>query len=211
MDINKLEKTVSISRMLMFLIIIVTLSSYLGWFYFLQEQSVSSDTQIWGAFGDFIGGILNPIIAFSAFYWLTVSVLVQKKELEETRKALTESSAAQKALVEAQAENLEVQKALVDAQNKTIRQMERDSRVDHTKLILSQHTLEIEAEHAYLNSLHELAINDKVTHKIIGRDGELISLASERSRCKKAINDLKRRHLEGREYIEAIISGRTQY
>lgn len=49
----------------------------------------------WGAFGDFMGGLLNPAVAFAAFYWLTQSVKLQKTELAETRKALEESAVAQ--------------------------------------------------------------------------------------------------------------------
>ncbi|MDR0215924.1 MAG: hypothetical protein LBJ15_18275 [Comamonas sp.] len=53
----------------------------------------------WGQFGDFIGGIMNPLVAFAAFYWLTQSVKLQKQELAETRKALEESAKAQTAQV----------------------------------------------------------------------------------------------------------------
>jgi hypothetical protein len=53
-----------------------------------------------GQFGDFVGGLLNPIVAYSAFYWLTQSVRLQKEELSETRAALVEAATAQTAQVQ---------------------------------------------------------------------------------------------------------------
>lgn len=50
----------------------------------------------WGQFGDFIGGIMNPLVAFAAFYWLTQSVKLQKQELAETREELAKSADAQR-------------------------------------------------------------------------------------------------------------------
>jgi hypothetical protein len=38
---------------------------------------------------------LNPLVAFFAFYWLTESVRIQKKELSDTRSALQKTSEAQ--------------------------------------------------------------------------------------------------------------------
>ncbi|WP_288400161.1 putative phage abortive infection protein [uncultured Acinetobacter sp.] len=53
------------------------------------------DSGDWGTFGDFIGGILNPIFALFAFYWLTYSVRLQIKELKDTRTELKKAADAQ--------------------------------------------------------------------------------------------------------------------
>lgn len=45
----------------------------------------------WGTFGDYIGGVMNPLVALAALYWLTRSVSIQKQELAETRKELAET------------------------------------------------------------------------------------------------------------------------
>ncbi|MCG8092939.1 MAG: hypothetical protein JAZ17_04795 [Candidatus Thiodiazotropha endolucinida] len=95
MEIERIEKTVKRSRIFVATIFGITIGAYLLWFFVVQEQDLSKQTATWGAFGDFIGGILNPLIAYSAFYWLTVSVLVQKRELQETKQALVDSSKAQ--------------------------------------------------------------------------------------------------------------------
>jgi hypothetical protein len=48
-----------------------------------------------GAFGDYFGGILNPVIAAFAFYLVAKTYELQKRELEETRKLLKISTDAQ--------------------------------------------------------------------------------------------------------------------
>lgn len=65
---------------------------YVIWFWLVKQQPLSINSDTWGAFGDFLGGVLNPVIAYSAFYWLTQSVRLQKRELSETRLALQESA-----------------------------------------------------------------------------------------------------------------------
>lgn len=69
--------------------------TYMLWFWFGHDFVASDSTSTWGEFGDFVGGVLNPVIAFSAFYWLAKSVELQKVELVETRKALVDSQKAQ--------------------------------------------------------------------------------------------------------------------
>ncbi|MGX9416571.1 putative phage abortive infection protein [Vibrio sp. WJH972] len=79
---------------------------FIFWFWVINKQELSVDSTVWGAFGDFVGGILNPVIAFLAFYWLTRSVLIQKKELSETQKVLAQTEIA----TAAQARTLEKQR-----------------------------------------------------------------------------------------------------
>ena len=69
--------------------------AYMLWFWCFHKLPPSESPSAWGEFGDFIGGIVNPLIAYSAFYWLAKSVRLQKTELTETRKALEESQKAQ--------------------------------------------------------------------------------------------------------------------
>ncbi|WP_053842932.1 hypothetical protein [Paracidovorax avenae] len=70
--------------------------AYAAWFGLRHGLILSDGPGTWGEFGDFLGGLLNPLVAFAAFYWLTRSVQLQKSELEESRRALEESSEAQK-------------------------------------------------------------------------------------------------------------------
>jgi hypothetical protein len=69
---------------------------------------------IWGQMGDFIGGIINPIIGFVTVAMLIVSNRISQTELTETRAAAALAAAAQekmelsmkRQLVEAQKQNL---------------------------------------------------------------------------------------------------------
>lgn len=95
MNIDEFEKSVKKSRFFVAVLFVITIAGYFIWFFAIQNQSLSTDSSVWGTFGDFVGGLLNPLIAYSAFYWLTVSVIVQKQELAETKQALIDSSKAQ--------------------------------------------------------------------------------------------------------------------
>ncbi len=58
--------------------------------------NLSDNNTDWGTFGDYIGGILNPVIAAFAFYLIAKTYELQKIELESTRKLLEVSTNAQK-------------------------------------------------------------------------------------------------------------------
>ena len=85
----------------------------------------SVDPATWGAFGDFIGGILNPFVAGCALYWLTRSIRIQRAELVATKKELAESRLAQ----QNQASTLERQRfegtffSLIDQHNKLLEKL----------------------------------------------------------------------------------------
>ncbi len=54
-------------------------------------KNLSKNTGNWGAFGDYAGGILNPVIAAFAFYLIAKTYELQKTELEATRELLKDS------------------------------------------------------------------------------------------------------------------------
>lgn len=72
--------------------------AYLFYFGLYLDLPPAKDADKWGAFGDFVGGLLNPIVAFAAFFWLTESVKLQKQELAETRAELKSAAEAQQLL-----------------------------------------------------------------------------------------------------------------
>lgn len=66
-------------------------------FYFVNfHNGFSNINGDWGTFGDYIGGILNPVIAAFAFYLIAKTYELQKRELEATRSLLGVSTDAQK-------------------------------------------------------------------------------------------------------------------
>lgn len=60
----------------------------IGWYFEKYASNGWGDLKSiseWGAFGDFFGGILNPLIAFGALCLLHLAYVAQKQELKETR------------------------------------------------------------------------------------------------------------------------------
>lgn len=94
-DLAALDKSITKAHRLVTGAMLVALVGYWLWFFVLNSRVLSRQNDEWGQFGDFIGGVLNPLVAYSAFYWLTRSVRLQKEELLETRITLQETSDSQ--------------------------------------------------------------------------------------------------------------------
>lgn len=101
MDLDTLEGNVKKSRLIVILAILFTFVFYTSWFWIINNRGISGSPDSWGQFGDYVGGILNPLVAYFAFYWLTRSILLQKAELQDTRRALEESSGSHAAQADA--------------------------------------------------------------------------------------------------------------
>jgi len=81
--------------------------------------TITSDTESFGQFGDFIGGTLNPILAFLSFMALLYTIKIQtdelklsREELEATREELKGSRIAQ----QEQSESLKLQNKATELQ-----------------------------------------------------------------------------------------------
>lgn len=58
-------------------------------FYFLWFQGELSDKQdVWGSFGDFVGGTLNPLFSFLALIALLLTIVLQTRQLEMSSEEL---------------------------------------------------------------------------------------------------------------------------
>ncbi len=194
MDIENIEKSVKFSRRLVTSIFIITLASYIGWFFLSQGQFLSVKSADWGAFGDFVGGLLNPLIAYSAFYWLTVSVIVQKRELAETKQALIDSSKAQQEQVKMQAAQVQVQKELMIAQKEQVTEVYRSSAIEVISIRLREFTMKLESEHSYRNGVALNAMQPGGNAKTMSREGEIINSELELVNSNKVINELEAKH-----------------
>ena len=82
------------------LFLIVSVFGYYG--YIFSNFKIDSNVEHFGQFGDFIGGTLNPILAFLSFMALLYTIKIQtdelklsREELEATRKELEGSRIAQ--------------------------------------------------------------------------------------------------------------------
>lgn len=92
---NDIERSTRISVTVLAIIASVLLLAYTLWFFVYLGEPLSPTPSVWGAFGDYVGGILNPLVASFALYWLVTSVRLQKQELYETRLELTKAGKAQ--------------------------------------------------------------------------------------------------------------------
>ncbi|UDI95310.1 hypothetical protein [Pseudomonas sp. IAC-BECa141] len=68
-----------------------------------KDESFSS-----GVFGDFFGGVTNPILTFFAFMGLLITITIQRVELKESRLELAKSANA----LDQQVENFKVQNSV---------------------------------------------------------------------------------------------------
>lgn len=92
---NNILRSTKVSITVLAIVAFALLLSYTLWFFVYLGEPLSSSPSVWGAFGDYIGGVLNPLVASFALYWLVTSVRLQKQELHETRVELTKAGKAQ--------------------------------------------------------------------------------------------------------------------
>lgn len=110
--------------------------------YFQAFHSGFSPKQdVWGQFGDFIGGTLNPILSFLSLIAIVLTVVLQSRQLELAHEELNNS----KAELEATREEL---KRSADAQRQTANALQEQAKyaVVAAQLNALQASLEISSE-----------------------------------------------------------------
>jgi len=95
----------------------------------------------WGVFGDFFGGVLNPVFGFASFIALLATIFYQAKELNASTKELRNSASA------------------LAAQNKAI-ELQSFEQTFFSWL---------NTYHSLLNSITKEKISNNTPHKIVGR------------------------------------------
>jgi hypothetical protein len=68
------------------------------------NHPVSSDPGDWGALGDYLGGIANPLISTIALAFIVKAYYTQREELKETKEALRDAAKHSRAAATAQEE-----------------------------------------------------------------------------------------------------------
>ena len=185
MNIDNIEKSVKKSRLFVAVLFGLTIGAYLIWFFAIQKQNLSTDSSVWGSFGDFVGGLLNPLIAYSAFYWLTVSVIVQKQELAETKKALIDSSLAQQEQVEATRLN---------------------TKIEAINMRFNKLNIALEAELNYRNILIDNGMENGHWQKSLDKTGEIVMPKDHISICNESIKKLENDQQLLIEQVEELIN-----
>lgn len=118
-------------------------------------KNLSLDPGVWGQFGDFVGGILNPAIGLVTIYLVLVNVRLQRRELKATVREMRASNAA-----------LENQSKLQERQNieqtfftwiSTYREAVSSARFSHTMVGNSEGRDALHSAQQYFLSGDELA------------------------------------------------------
>jgi uncharacterized membrane protein len=73
-------------------IMIITILAF--YFYNFSGRELSTIHSDWGTFGDYMGGTLNPLLAFLSLIALLTTIQIQSKELRATTTEMSNSSAA---------------------------------------------------------------------------------------------------------------------
>ena len=63
--------------------------------YFFDKNEKISKAEALGVTGDFLGGVINPILSFFSFIAILYTISLQSKELQATRSELSRTAAAQ--------------------------------------------------------------------------------------------------------------------
>lgn len=156
-----IEQSIELWKNSIVMFAVLLLGALIGYFWFYVKHlppDLDATDRLgigdWGAFGDFMGGLMNPIVAFAALYWLTQSVKLQKTELAETRKALEGSEKAQTIQAANSDKNIRISSraALVDALQSQIAAREDEIRKCETDIekIVQQLAEMNPMVHAYL-------------------------------------------------------------
>ena len=74
-----------LTKVLIALLVAVTLMAFgvIGLYSYRFHGSLAADQAVWGQFGDYVGGTLNPLVSSITLLGLLLTVLLQRKELQE--------------------------------------------------------------------------------------------------------------------------------
>lgn len=75
-------------------IVIYTAVILIGLYFWHFPNFFSEKQDVWGQFGDFVGGILNPLFSLTALFALLHTIKLQSKELHESTEQLKASAKA---------------------------------------------------------------------------------------------------------------------
>jgi large-conductance mechanosensitive channel len=77
---NKIDSSSNVNTKRVIAVICLIVFVIFGFYFFNFHYGLSDKNEVWGTFGDYVGGILNPIIAAFAFYLIARTYELQKKE-----------------------------------------------------------------------------------------------------------------------------------
>lgn len=112
-QMDGIEGSIALWKQSLTVVALILMATAAGFFWIYLpatgQKPETSPIGNWGAFGDFVGGLMNPLVAFAAFYWLTQSVKIQKQELAEVKMAAQDSAKSQEKMAQASQDSMRLQ------------------------------------------------------------------------------------------------------
>lgn len=142
------------------------------------QPFATTDPAGWGQFGDYFGGLMNPLIAFSAFLWLATSVKIQKRELKTTREALEKQAATSLLAARIQTLNIELSSVvgyLQHLRTKQLRISELQNRLDRPQTYVNEAGVVTGLDRASKDLYNEILGFQKEEARVLGEIRELSS------------------------------------
>lgn len=93
-DDRRIDRTVTSLIFIFPAVAIILFSLVVGTYSFYFPEGPSASNEKWGQFGDYVGGIVNPFLAFLSLIALLTTITLQRKELKQSTAELRKSAAA---------------------------------------------------------------------------------------------------------------------
>lgn len=163
---------------------------YFYWFVIESGQSLSDDSNRWGVFGDFIGGVFNPLIALLAAFWIIKSFRLQQTEFREARESFDKARVHQASMVENELISMTVDIAIahLNALNSTL-----DYKRESMQFVLDQ---AIEKKQDRFSGMENIDVLD--------RTGSSVKFGDIAKSLQEEINDSTRDIIEAKEILLGI-------
>lgn len=143
-----------------------------------------------GAFGDFFGGLLNPILTFLMFMGLLITIILQQKELSLTRKEYEKSANAldaarieaekQTAILLNNSKKTDIYNFLNSSKNELDNLLFSKSRHISEKSISDQKWWQFRFEYQRLKEIEEIRKDEAKFHKLLMSYGSVVGLDFDR-------------------------------
>lgn len=78
------------------IVAVLGLTTALGLYFWVFSGPLTNDNATWGQFGDYLGGVLNPLFGFLGFVALLLTLILQNRELQLSTRELAKSAQALK-------------------------------------------------------------------------------------------------------------------
>lgn len=140
---------------------------------------LSEDQAIWGSFGDFLGGVLNPLLSLLALIALLLTVFLQSDELRLSREELSLTREELRKSAEAQEK---AQQALTQQLENSI----KASRLEYLN-VLTQAEFRILQRLQEPRTIRARAIRKKTLDRINEHENEISEFASGLERTKQSL------------------------